>query len=139
MGEPLYGLTANGIRRTAETNRRVLDTLPATGRRTRRVWNQGSGGAAIIAFQLETADCNTLTGTATVLAVPCPNSTGLSVGDAVDLVDIVGCFLTGNAALLAGLKGWAANMNADQPGTPKEEQEGCRWSIFSLCCPNESC
>ena len=33
----VFGLTRDGIRRTAETNRRVLDRLPTTDRRTRRI------------------------------------------------------------------------------------------------------
>lgn len=56
MSEDVFGLTGDGIRRTAETNRRVLGRLPDVGRRTRRApqsmrngdgdGNGGSSGCA---------------------------------------------------------------------------------------------
>ena len=139
MPDQVFGLSADGIRRTAETNRRVLGRRVDTGRRTRRVYPQGGGGADIIAFQITTADCEALTAEATVIAVPCRNKTGIDVGDDVDLVDFVGCFLSGNEALLVGDKGWAAKMNPDATGTAEEDKVGCQWMIFSKCCPTESC
>lgn len=42
----VFGFDKDGVRRTAETNRRVLGTLPPVGRRTRRIYtgNTSTGG-----------------------------------------------------------------------------------------------
>lgn len=46
MAEEIFGFNKDGVRRTAETNRRVLGTLPPVGRRTRRIYtgNTTTGG-----------------------------------------------------------------------------------------------
>lgn len=140
MTEQVYGLSKSGAARTAETVRRVLGRRPDTGRRTRRIYPPGaSGGAPIIAFQIISANCVAKTATAFVVFVPCPNSTGLEVGDEVNLVDVVGCNLTGNESLLGGLKGWATKGTPDAPGTAEEDKVGCEWAILNICCPIESC
>lgn len=41
MSEEVFGLTKEGIRRTAETNRRVSETLPDVGRSSRKVFPPG--------------------------------------------------------------------------------------------------
>ena len=115
----VFGLTANGIRRTAETNRRVLGELPATGRRTRRVYPPGSssgGVTPLIEFTLSEVNCCTLTATGTVRRVLCSGS-GVSEGDTICLRDDsqLGHFFGGAhspdfPAAWNGVRGWAAKM-----------------------------
>jgi hypothetical protein len=140
MPDEVFGMSREGARRTAEVNRRVLGQRVETGRRTRRVYPPGGGGGTkIIAFEILEADCEAGTATATVIAVSCPNGTGVNVGDEVDLLDFLGCFLDGNEALLVARKGYASSMTTDTPETAEEDRVGCEWYIFSICCPTETC
>lgn len=88
----------------------------------------GGGGASVVAFTIDTADCEALTATGTVTNVAC-GLTSPAVGDSVDLVDILGCMLTGDPVGLAGL---AVKM---------ENPYGydCEWVIQTLCCNAEMC
>lgn len=87
----------------------------------------GGGGTQTIAFQLNAADCHTGQAVGTVLAVDCENSS-VQIGDTVDLLDFLMCYLTGNEFLLFGRKGYA-NFMRDNSGYGY----GCRWHITNLC------
>jgi len=100
-----------------------------------------TSGVGIIGFQLTSADCDLGTADGTVIAVPCTNSTGLSIGSEVALIDFMGCFLTGSSAAMIGLKGYATKMTDgdDRGDSQYEYHDGCHWHIFSLCCAGEVC
>lgn len=85
-------------------------------------------GASVVAFTIDTADCDNLTATGTVTRVAC-NLADPAVGDSIDLVDVLGCMLTGDPV---GLSGLAVKM---------ENPYGydCEWVIQTLCCNAEMC
>jgi len=149
MSEQIFGLTADGIARTAETNRRVLGQFPDTGRRTRRVYTPGGagGGAEIVHFRTESlcyglnlgSGCSCVE--AVVTRVPC-NST-IAVGDSITLWDPDQCYFNIPADLLIGLQGTAMLMKtgSDLGGahcvqTP--DIGACMWVVHTLCCAEES-
>ena len=132
MPDEVFGMSREGARRTAETNRRVLGRRVDTGRRTRRVYPPGGGGGGgtqTIAFSINAADCVTGAAIGTVLAIDCTNSS-VKIGDTVDLLDFLLCFLTGNETLLLGRKGYASWM---EDNNTNMSNYGCRWHITSLC------
>lgn len=132
MAEKAFGLTATGIRRTAETNRRVLQSLPATGRRTRRVYPPGGGGASgtIIEFQISKADCLTKTATATVVARTC-DAKSPDLGEEITLLDDAGCKLVGVNSTFAGRRGFAQQMEV--LGSHPYDYDKCPWVIIDIC------
>lgn len=140
MAEKIFGLTRAGIHRTAETNRRVLEVRPESGRRTRRVYPPGGGttsatGAVIIEFQILEVDCLEKTAIGLVLARTCGVSSP-DLGDEVDLIDLVGCLLDGNETLLIGRRGFATNMETEDVADPYTD---CHWVITFLCDSQFTC
>ena len=154
MTEQVFGLTAAGIARTAETNRRVLGELPDTGRRTRRVFPQGGGGGTteIVKFSILSA-CPGLTGDssadscncvqAVITRVVCGSS--LNVGDFITVWDIDTCWLNVPLDLLLSRSGTAILMennvlDGSAPnctGYGELRPEACFWNVESLCCSEE--
>lgn len=94
----------------------------------KRLRGAASSSASIVAFTIDTADCEALTATGTVTRVAC-DLTDPVVGDSIDLVDVLGCMLTGDPV---GLSGLAVKM---------ENPYGydCEWVIQTLCCNAEMC
>jgi hypothetical protein len=130
---PVFGLNAEGIRRTAETNRRVLDALPPTGRRTRRLYPPGTGGGTslpLIEFQLTAVDCLSRTALGIVVGVTCGSSTP-QLGEEVELYDDAGCMLTGDAFKLQGRRGFAQKM--DIVDSQSQYTYGCPYIVISIC------
>lgn len=99
----------------------------------KRVMIEGTGGAGgsadVLAFTIDSADCTEQTATATVTHVACGMTTP-SVGDTIDLVDNIGCLITGREELLIGAAGYAVKM---------EGYPDCQWAVISLCCGGFSC
>ena len=89
----------------------------------------GGSGTQTIAFSINAADCVTGEAIGTVLAIDCTNSS-VKIGDTVDLLDFLLCFLTGNETLLLGRKGYASWM---EDNNTNMSNYGCRWHITSLC------
>ena len=151
MSEPVFGLTAAGIARTAETNRRVLGELPDTGRRTRRVFPQGGGGggAEIVYFRILyfcygfDASMGCACYEAEVTRTLCTSS--VQIGDIITLRDPDRCWLNLPADLLFGRKGRATLFRTmdDRGGTHCTGQlrsrptEDCIWIVDNLCCVEE--
>ena len=66
MADPVFGLTATAAKQVGQVVREVLRTLPATGRRTRRVIGGGAGSAAQGRLTSALTACdNALTGATT--------------------------------------------------------------------------
>lgn len=92
---------------------------------------QGGGSSAtidLVLFELETVDCQNGTATATVLNYICDGED--NIGDTIDLVDDMGCYLVGPPELLVGVKGKAVKMAGAYD---------CEWTILSLCCGGFTC
>ncbi len=140
MSDQAYGLSREGIRRTAETNKRVLSRRPDNGRRTRRVYPPGGAGGGV-EFTILTADCTNGTATATVSDVPAKNGTGVSIGDTINLWDFNGCNMRCSSASLVGRKGWASEMSKGKLGTPAPPAETPihKWHIINICCAEFTC
>lgn len=144
----VFGLTAEGIRRTAETNRRVLGTLAETGRRTRRVYPVGSSsGVEIVHFETVAfcyginmgAGCSCIE--AVVTRVPCVSS--VQVGDEITLWDPDQCWFNLPTDLLIGLRGTAMLLRTgDDLGgahcVQTTDPGDCMWVVQSLCCREEA-
>jgi len=101
----------------------------------------GSKGAKIIEFEITSAECSgsgTGSGTApsdtcTAMAIAINAYCGGSIPEGeFEVVDDEGCWLTGNAQLLVGLKGKAVSMEPPGGGA-------CYWSIISLPCLGNNC
>lgn len=98
-----------------------------------------SGGASIVHFTITDFACDDidehghLMATATVTFVAC----GLSspkVGDEIEVVDLMGCWLTDAAPLLIGRNGIAFKVAHERAyGT------GCDWSVLALCASGVVC
>ena len=152
MSEQVFGLTAAGIARTAETNRRVLGELPDTGRRTRRVFPQGGGGGGAQSVYFRILNfCPELFAygqgcacyEAEVTRVLCSSS--IIVGDIITIRDPDRCWLNLPADLLFDRKGKATlfKTGTDNGGLHCETDEsalqvpGCIWIVDFLCCVEE--
>ena len=110
----VFGLSREGIKRTAETNRRVLGELPETGRRTRRLYPPGTSGGSqsdVVLFEVlewfananpNLPICDAVI--ARVTAVQCGSK--YAVGDHVLVVDTCG-WLAIPLELLVGATGRA--------------------------------
>ena len=149
MANQVFGMNREGARRTAETNRRVLDRLPDVGRRTRRVYTSGSGGnrGDVIDFEVlewfnnadpEDPICDCVR--AVVTMVQCGSS--VQVGDEVLICDPSLCWFNMPAELLIGATGFATLMDRsgllDNLSCPVLLYEfgigDCIWVVRSICC-----
>lgn len=154
MSDKVFGLSETGIARTAETNRRVLQTLPDTGRRTRRVYPQGGNGnqVEIVNFRVLAA-CPGLDASignrcpcvqAIVTRVLCVSS--VQKGDLITVWDIDSCWFNIPLDLLIDRKGTAFLMLVGDDDNGQVNCSGygairpgeCFWSVESLCCAEES-
>lgn len=135
MSDPVYGLTKDGARRTAETNRRVLGSLVNTGRRTRRLYPPASTSGTsspLIEFQLTSVDCYYHRAIGIVVGVTCGSSSP-ELGDEVELYDDAGCFLTGDAFKLDGRRGFAQKMDVVDLAASSSYTYGCPYIIINIC------
>ena len=145
----VFGLTADGIRRTAETNRRVLGQLPDTGRRTRRVYVGGSGGPSCTRVRFQVIVSDSLTRTALCAIVSRPYGCGINDipgtvidGAAVEICDPAGCFFNDPNDLLQGREGWAEYMMPESGTTFCQDGSYYlvpEWQVYSLCCATDTC
>lgn len=104
---------------------RGFDDTP--NRKKRRPIDDGGGSGGLYLFTLATVNCLDRTATGTVSVAPC----GVSLPTGVKTIaDDMGCFLTGNPAILVGMKCWC------QYST---DQYGCIYSIVSMCCADATC
>jgi len=146
--DEVFGLTAEGIRRTAETNRRVLGELMPTGRRTRRVY-PGGGGSSIgnewIDFSVYEVCPILPTGAiqavwAQVTRTSC--QTSVEIGDIVLVYDPNNCWFNLPIELLSTLSG-RADLTAGHDEVVLFCAEfrslgECYWKVTGLCCYEES-
>lgn len=93
----------------------------------------------IIHFSITAFDCNDVDldgnhyATASVTYTAC-NATSPSVGDTIEVYDLMGCWLTDAQETLPGRSGTAVKMShATAYG------DGCEWSIIALCGSSVSC
>lgn len=148
MSEQVFGLTASGIARTAETNRRVLGELPDTGRRTRRVFPQGGGGGRGGKIWFDVISIGyyngwVLPGCESVLAVVTQVScetTSVAVGDEVYVYDPSFCFFNLPIVILMNLSGTATLSKRDDLTFTRcgvYMTDECFWAVDGVCCLEE--
>ena len=149
----VFGLDRDGIKRTAETNRRVLGQLPETGRRTRRLYPPGSSlGNEWIEFDVYQL-CGSLPPGGAIQAVwaivtdtSCHSS--VSIGNIVLVYDTRspgrrGCWFDVPVELLAGMSGradLAAGNNQTVLFCAEYRNLGdCYWKMSGfICCGEEA-
>lgn len=83
------------------------------GRKATATTTSSSGGAQPVEFTLATVDCEAGTATGTVTDIGC-ESTGVSIGDTIDLVDTKN-LLVGSSESLVGRTGEGFLMSQDGP------------------------
>jgi hypothetical protein len=71
-----------------------------------------------------TADCAEQTASAVVTEITC-GTTDVSVGDAIDVTDVMGCDIVGAEDTLVGRRGVATKIEGGE--------YGCEWAIIRLC------
>lgn len=147
MMTDVFGLSREGIKRTAETNRRVLGQLPETGRRTRRLYPPGTSGPGnewieFDVYQLcpSVPDQGIQAVWAQVTGTSC--QTSVEIGDIVLVYDTRGCWFNVPIELLATMRG-RADLAAGHDETVLFCAEfrslgQCYWKVSSLCCYEES-
>ena len=103
-------------------------------------------GKPIVAFEITDPDCDQATALATVLAVT-DGASSPSVGDEIQVCDVLGCFFNTTNTLLNGRKGFAQQMRGlschrQSTGTGTGTGTGTvlnPWVVFSLCYPDVEC
>lgn len=115
----------------------ALVTGPCIFRKRKRAATASS--SAMVHFTITNFDCDDVDehghhyATAAVTYVSC-GLEDVSVGDSIDVYDLMGCWLTDAAAVTIGLSGIAFKVAHDQV-----YGDGCSWSILALCGASVSC
>lgn len=147
MADQVFGLSSEGVRRTAETNRRVLGTLPDVGRRTRRVYPPGAGSRnESIDYEVIEAGCPFFAAGqsqwvyAVVLRRDCEST--VNVGDVVQIFDPDEDLFNLPVDLLVGARGTAHLRRNDGftnivCAVVPEPYEDCVWIGTNIKCREE--
>ena len=144
----VFGLSRDGIRRTAETNRRVLGQIPEHGRRTRRLYPPSAESCNDwIDFEITEwlPDISLTSGCegayALITATSCCSS--VAEGDEVVVWDVDFCAFDLPIDLLAGIHGraWWGKRPSTMGSVPciyGPTVGACLWSVgFLKCCGEE--
>jgi hypothetical protein len=129
----------------------VLDRLPNSDRRTRRIAWEGSNasGGYTINFEVITLDAETRTALCTIRGVECGvDPTSLPGQDItpleVEICDPYGCYFNEPASTIIGRHGvakWMLPLEATvcQPTPDYSGDFACQWEVQSICCPIAFC